>query len=147
MKKTVLAGCIAVFLGGTALAQTSQEGKLPQAAQDFIGKHFPSETVTGVEKGSSWEFWDNDDMYEAYLSNGVSIDFNKNGEVTEISTGKGTKVPAAALPVEIVSYVESNYSGLAIVSWGKDDKHQEIELENGREFEFDRNGKFLREDF
>lgn len=136
-----------MFLGVTAFAQTSQEGKLPQAAQDFIGKHFHTETVIGVEKENSWEFWDNDDMYEAYMSNGVSIDFNKKGEVTEISSGKGTKVPAAALPREIVNYVESNYNGLAIVSWGKDDKHQEIELENGREFEFDRNGKFLREDF
>ncbi len=129
------------------MAQNSQEAKLPQKAQDFIGKHYAAAKVVGVEKDNSWEFWDNDDLYEVHLSNGVSIDFDKEGTPTEISTPQGSSVPAEAVPAAITAYVNSNLEGLAIVSWGKDDKHQEIELANGREFEFDSNGKFLREEF
>ena len=147
MKKTIFALGIAVLAGGAAMAQNNSEVQLPQTAQDFIAQHFAAENVVGVEKDNSWEFWDNEDLYEVRLSTGVSIDFDTQGSPTEISTPQGTPVPAAALPSEIVAYVNSKLSGVAIVSWGKDDKHQEIELENGREFEFDKNVKFLREEF
>ncbi|MDX1602824.1 MAG: PepSY-like domain-containing protein [Salinimicrobium sediminis] len=143
MKKLILSG--ALMLGSFGLfAQTS--ASLPQNSQDYIKKNFSSATIETTKEESSWEFWDKDEKYEVHLSNGIKLDFNKNGEITEIDSKNNEAIPEAALPKEVVTYVQSNYSGNKIISWEKNDDEQEVELADGTELEFDAQGNFRKVD-
>lgn len=144
MKKLFLTG-IGILCSALLFAQTDTS-VLPQPSQNFITQNFASEQVTKVEKNDSWYNWDKDEMYEVRLGNGIKLDFNKEGEVTEIDSKEGTTIPPEALPEAIRTYLSSNESNAAIVSWEKDDDEQEVQLADGRELEFDANGKFLKED-
>lgn len=143
MKKLILSG--ALMLGSFGLfAQSS--ATLPQSSQDFIKKNFSSATIESTKEDSSWEFWDKDEKFEVHLSNGIKLDFNKNGEITEIDSKNNEAIPQAALPQNVVSYVQSNYSGSQIISWEKSDDEQEVELADGTELEFDAQGNFRKVD-
>lgn len=144
MKKLVLSGVLSMFTAGLLVAQTGEE-KLPQNSQEFIAQHFSSETITYVEK-DNWTPLKDDDMYEVHFSSGLEMSFNKAGEITEIEAARDQNIPSDALPDEILAYVNSNYPDFKIKSWEKDGKEQDVELSNGVDLEFDKNGKFLRVD-
>lgn len=145
MKKAVLTGVLSLFTFGVVLAQTGIE-ELPQVSKDYIEQQFPSEQVTYVEKDQDFLSWNNDDMYEVHFSSGLELTFSKAGEITEIDAPKDQAIPIAALPEAIVSFVEGNYSGVGITSWELDGNDQEVELTNGVDLEFDKNGNFKKID-
>jgi len=144
MKKVVLAGAFVICSLGL-FAQNNAD-ILPQNSRDFIDQNFSSATIESAKEDSSWEFWDKDEKYEVRLSNGIKLDFNKNGEVTEIDSNNREAIPEDALPANLVSYVKSNYAGAQIISWEKDDDEQEVKLANGTELEFDAQGNFRKVD-
>lgn len=145
MKKLMLTGIGILFSTSLLLAQTDTS-VLPQTAQDLIQQNFSGEAIAKVEKNDSWYNWDKDEMYEVRLKNGIKLDFNKEGELTEIDSKEGTTIPLEVLPEPIRTYLESHASDAQIVSWERDDDEQEVKLADGRELEFDANGKFLKED-
>lgn len=143
MKKLILAGA---FMIGSLGVFAQNTAAIPQNSQDFIKQNFSAATIESATEDSSWEFWDKDEKYEVRLSNGIKLDFNKNGEITEIDSNNREAIPQAALPANIVSYVNSNYAGAEIISWEKNDDEQEVELANGTELEFDARGNFRKVD-
>ena len=145
MKKLFFTGIGLLFSAALVFAQTDT-GKLPQSSQDFLKKHFSSEQVVKVEKNDNWYNWDKDEMYEVKLANGIKLDFNKTGEVTEIDSKEGFTIPPEALPQAIRSYLDQNDLSSEVVSWEKEDDGHEVQLADGRELEFDSAGKFLKED-
>lgn len=145
MKKTILAGILVMFSVSLTFAQ-ADANVLPQNAQDFIEENFASETLVSADKEDKWFSWDKNEMYEVHLSNGIKLDFNKSGEITEIDSRDNAPIPLEAVPEEIRSYVEENHSGADITSWEKDNDEQEVELSDGTDLEFDKNGTFLKQD-
>jgi len=145
MKKTILLGILMTCSVGLTYGQ-ADASVLPQNAQDFITSNFGSETIQKADKEDKWFSWDKNEMYEVHLSNGIKLDFNKNGEVTEIDSRDNAPIPVAAIPDEIRTYIEKNHSGAEIISWEKDNDEQEVELSDGTDLEFDINGKFLKMD-
>ena len=145
MKKAILTGVLSVFTIGFLLAQTGVE-ELPKSAKEYIEQQFPTENITFVEKDKDLMLWNNEDMYEVHFSSGLEVVFNEAGEVTEIDAAKDQEIPLEALPSTIVSYVDTNYKETGIKSWEVDGKDQDVELTNGVDLEFDKNGKFLRVD-
>lgn len=119
--------------------------ELPQEIQDFVAKHFGDVAVKSAEREVDMLNFGNGEMYEVTLDNGVKLDFNEAGAVTEIESKKNAKIPEAALPQSIVKYVKDNYTA-SIVSWESDKNDQEVELSDGMDLDFDPNGKFLKED-
>lgn len=145
MKKLLLTGIVIFFSFNAVIAQT-KISELPKTSQDFIKKHFNAEEVVKVEKNDNWYNWDNDEMYEVRLGNGIKLDFNKAGNITEIDSKEGSSIPLDALPAPIVAYLNQSGWSADIVSWEKDGSGHEVQLADGRELEFDANGKFLKED-
>lgn len=145
MKKVILTGVVSMFSMSLLFAQSGSQ-ELPQNSRDFIAQHFASESIASVQVEDSWLPWDNDDMYEVHFSSGLELSFNKAGEITEIDAAKDQQLPMEVLPAEIQSYVGSNYQNAAVSSWEKDGKDQDVELSNGVDLEFDKNGKFVRVD-
>src|SRR5690606_38760091 len=124
--KKVMVSVILMFFSVGMFAQATTD-KLPKTAQDFISKHFSSLTVEKVEENSNWQIWE-DEKYEVKFSNGLEVDFDENGEVLEIDSKNNESIPEAALPKNIVSYLQSNYPGITVVSWEKQKNEQEVEL-------------------
>lgn len=145
MKNLILTSVVLLFSFSGIYAQKNVE-KLPQTTKDFIKTNFPSEKITRMEKEKDLLDFGNEDLYEVVLENGIKMDFNKAGELTEINSRNGVAIPEGTIPANINSYVQKNYPGLHITSWEVDNNDQEVELSDGTDLEFDSAGKFLWED-
>lgn len=117
---------------------TSSE--LPQEITNYIAKHFPNHTILQV-------VIDRDDLtknYEVILSENISLEFNRQYEIIEIDGV--AQLPDSVIPAKILEYVSTNYPSNFITDWEIEDNHQQVELNNGLELEFNMQGDFLRID-
>lgn len=141
MKRIFLSLAFATFAVSTSFAQNN----LPEESQDFLDEHFSEWQIkqTDVEDGRLSV--DSSDMYVVQLSNGMVLDFDKQGNIVEIK-GNGERIPEDALPEKVYDYIKENYDTTFIMGWEKDGEEHEVELANGTELEFDKNENFMEED-
>ena len=111
--------------------------QLPAAAKSFIAKHFPQKKIAYAEKDGTINA-----TYEARLSDGTEIEFDKKGNWDKVDC-KRKAVPAALIPAAIAKYVKDNYPKAAIVKIDKERSGYEIELSNKLELKFNKSGKFV----
>lgn len=145
MKKIVLILMMIVGLNSVAGAKdtvTRDSSVLPQAARTAIANNFKSKvSLINVEKtlGAVSEF-------EVILSDGSEITFDKNGNWKEVDVPRGKAVPAGFIPAGVKDYVQQNHKGQKVESIDKDRQGYDVELSNGIDLKFDKDGKFLRYD-
>ena len=120
-----------------------ESAQLPQAARDFIATHFPDVTYTRVEKESRPD--DDGSIYDVHLSNGFEIDFDVDGNWTDID-GNKQAIPTAIIPVPITNYVTANYAGTTVNTIEIESYGYDVELSNGIDLVFDVSGGFVRID-
>lgn len=120
-----------------------ESNALPENARNFISTHFPDATYTLVKQNSVAD--DDGSIYDVYLSNGFEIDFDANGNWTDVD-GNTQAVPTAIIPAPIVSYVTANYSGQTINTIEIETTGYDIELSNGLDLVFNTQGEFIRID-
>jgi hypothetical protein len=118
---------------------------LPQTAKTLISTHFPTATIRLVEKQNNAGA--NGTVYDVSLSNGFEIDFDSNGNWTEIDGGRQA-IPTALIPEKIGIYVAANYPNQSITSIDKEKTYIGIELSNDLDLDlvFDVQENFLRID-
>lgn len=121
---------------------TSDVNVLPAAAQKLLKTHYPTVKVNHIKIDSNL-FGKKD--YDVVLSNGVEIDFDSEGNLDEIDCGY-LEVPAGIVLKPIREYVAKNFAGQKIVSYDVNTHSYDVELANGTELVFDRNGDFRRVD-
>lgn len=122
--------------------QVISANELPATATKFIQSHFPSEKISRAEKDVDI----NETSYEVYFSNGVKLEFDQNGNWTEVDGKKKVSIPTAFIDKDITDYVAKNYPNARIIKIENDRTHFEVELSNGLELKFDAQGHFLRMD-
>ena len=139
--------------------------QLPAAAQTFIQKTFPGQTVSYAKID-----FDGRKTYEVRLSNGTEVEFDKNGTWDKVDCNHSAvpanlvpaniatyvksnfpgativTVPTNLVPANIATYVKSNFPGATIVKIDKERYGYDIELSNDLELKFNKNGKMLRVD-
>lgn len=115
---------------------------LPTAAQQTLKKNFPKAEINRV-KIDTGVFGGKD--YEVVLDNGSEIEFNKDGEWTEVDCGH-KRVPDGFILQSIKEYIKTNHKKTWVVKIEKSNKDYDLELSDGTELKFDRSGKFLRYD-
>lgn len=145
MKKTITLMLVILLGVGIALAGEKiyrSANILPQTAQTMLKKHFGSQGVSMV-KVDSKTFGGKE--YEVILNDGTEIEFNNSGEWTEVDCGHNA-VPTGLVIKPIADFVKKNYSGAKIVHIEVKRSKYEVELNNGTELEFARDGRFLRVD-
>ncbi|MBR5254983.1 MAG: PepSY-like domain-containing protein [Bacteroidales bacterium] len=144
MKKLALL----VLMGLGFVSCESQEkvavefNQLPAKAQNFVKTHFSDKTITVI-------FYDKDLLdkdYEVIFEDTSNVDFNSKGEWTKIEVKVEPGVPTNAIPTSIVNYVNAKHPNTFIISINKDRRDYEVELRNGLDLVFDKNGNFLRYD-
>lgn len=129
--KLLLLLCVVLLSGSTALAgRRIDPSALPQKAQTFLNTHFNGIDVIKAEQDKDLFGTD----YEVDLSNGAEVEFDGNGEWTQVKMRKRETVPSAIIPTAIINYVNKNFKGLGIRKIEKERHLYEIELTNGVEY-------------
>ena len=104
--------------------------KLPVAAKEYIQTNFPGEKTTMVTKDDDLIFAD----YTVMLSNGIKLEFEHSGELTQISSPDG--IPAELLPVSIRNYVQTHYPNTGYLDFEIGKRTYEVKLTNRMELKF-----------
>lgn len=115
---------------------------LPKAAQTVINKNFKSQvSVVKIDKD-----FGRISEYEVILTDGTEITFDRNGNWDNVEVSNHTSVPKAFVPETISTYVKSQQPGQRIVGIDKERSGYDVELSNGVEMKFNKDGQFIRYD-
>lgn len=104
--------------------------KLPVAAKEYIQTNFPGEKITMVTKDDDLIFAD----YTVMLSNGIKLEFEHSGALTQISSPNG--IPAELVPVSIRNYVRTHYPDAGYLDFEIGKRTYEVKLTNRMELKF-----------
>ena len=116
------------------------ESEIPSPIIIFKTQHFSDTTLIRAIKDKEW----NTTTYEVYLEGDFELEFNSSYEITDIDGS--TKLPNSVIPQALLDYVSQNYTTNFITDWELELNHQQIELNNGIELEFEKDGIFIRVD-
>ena len=108
--------------------------QLPQNALQFIQKYFPNVNILYAEMDKKG--------YEVQLSNGVEIEFLRNGEFKEIE-GNYVALPFEILPQSVANTVGKTYPNTVITKIKRKWNFYEVKLNNMMELYIDANGQLL----
>ena len=135
--KKLLVILLSVFTIGTLSAQSSKErpitfNDLPENSQFFINHHFPEAKVSLAKMEKEFRSVN----YDVVLSDGVKIEFGKNGEWTEVDC-EYAAVPQSIIPLQIQERAKQISPDSEIVKIDRDSKNIEVKLSNGWDLKFD----------
>ncbi|MDE6110012.1 MAG: PepSY-like domain-containing protein [Muribaculaceae bacterium] len=139
----ILAAAAGLSLAASARGNYAHDASvLPEAARTVIANNCKAKvSLVKVEKTMG-----RIDEYEVILTDGTEITFDRNGNWENVETARNKQVPDAFLPKSIKTYVARNHKGTKIVGIEKERNGFEVELSNGIDMKFDKNGEFLRYD-
>ncbi len=136
MKKLILLLFGAFAIHSAALADNDKAipvNQLPQPAQQFIQTYF-GDQKTALAKQETGLF---EKSYEVVFANGDKIEFDRNGQWTEVQCRNGRTGPAEIVPEAIRSCAAEYYPDAMIRSIERDRNGYEINLSNRMELSFD----------
>jgi hypothetical protein len=113
-------------------------GNVPVEITTYVSTHFPDATILQVlndQEGTR-------KTYDVRLSDYISLEFDCQKRIIDIDGVEG--LPASVIPEAIAQYVRDNYPNEVITDWELDGRNQQIELKNGLDLEFNKDGAFLR---
>ena len=113
--------------------------ELMNPIKDFVSTYFSDCTILTADMDSEITGV----TYDVDLSCGVALEFDSKGEWLCVDCGM-SRVPDAIIPTSILDYVTNQYSELFIVHIDKERTGYEVELNNGYELVFNKNGEFVR---
>ncbi|MBO5839174.1 MAG: PepSY-like domain-containing protein [Bacteroidales bacterium] len=144
MKKLIMVimAAFAFFSCESSNPKLVEFSQLPANAQSIIKTHFADKVISTI-------FYENDLFdkdYEVRFEDGSKIDFDGNGEWTNIEVKKNGGVPVGVIPSAINSYVSSKHPNHYVIDIEKDCREYNVELNNGIDMVFGKNGNFKRYD-
>ncbi len=116
---------------------TTDIGRLPQKAREFVTTHFPQEKIMYIKIDE--ELLQTD--YEVRFESGTEIEFTGSGVWKEVDC-RYSAVPEAIMLPSIVTYVKQNFPEAYVTKIEKDGIYYEVELSNRLDLYFDRFGNF-----
>lgn len=143
MKRILMAVVVMLGFATAAMAKDTYSrdvNTLPKAAQTTLANNFKAKvSVIKIDKDLGRV-----SDYEVILTDGTEITFDRDGNWDNIEVGVKGKVPSAFIPTAISTYVKSHQPGQKIVGIDKERGGYEIELSNGVEMKFDKDGRFIK---
>ena len=135
----VLATVQMAFAGDVITRDAKQ---LPLTARNFINQYFTKPQIshikieTGILGSKS---------YEVLLTDRTEIDFDSNGNWTDVDCKKAA-VPAALIPASVKEYVKMNFPQEIITKIERGRSGEEVELANDYSLKFNKKGQFVSMD-
>lgn len=109
-----------------------QVAQMPEMAQTFIQRHF-----NDVQVRYAKQQYQPAREYEVVLVNGTKLEFDANGNWTEVDCKYGV-VPDEIVPQPLRDYVEKNYPDQRIVDIEQGRRGYKLELDNGLDLKFNK---------
>ncbi len=116
--------------------------ELPQKAQTFLKTNFTKEKAQQILKETEDYL---ETIYQVTFQGKLKIKFDKNGNWKEVD-GHRKPIPTRFIPEKILTYIKKSFPNNEVVKIEKEKKKYEVEISNGLELKFDREGNFLRID-
>lgn len=111
---------------------------LPAQAREFLTTHFEGKALSlAKEDRELFEL-----RYEVVLVGGEKIEFSRSGVWEEVSC-RYASIPSAIVPHEILSQVQRRYPEVAMTEISRERNRYEVQLANGMELIFDRQGRLI----
>ncbi|GGZ51099.1 PepSY-like domain-containing protein [Mesonia mobilis] len=137
MRKWIILGVVTLLAIFVGQAQENFD-KLPMNAQKIVKDYYAGHQVEKIDADPN----SGDESYQVKFKNGTKIDFNENGNATEISGEE--KIPSALIPEKMRLFLENRYGDDYVTDWKMDDDGHQIEMKSGAELVFDLDGNFLK---
>ena len=141
MKKLLLTLLVAVIsvLSVSARDEYVRNGNLlPTAAKTCLKNNFDAKVnLVKIDR----DFGRISD-YEVILTDGTEVKFDSKGNWEDVEVAESKSVPKAFVLAPIAAYVKKFQPGARIVGIEKHRRGYDLELSNGVEMKFDRQGNF-----
>ena len=121
---------------------TQDVKQLPLTARNFINQYFSKQRVSHIKIETNFL---QSKKYEVLLTDRTEIDFDSNGNWTEVDCKK-VAVPGALIPVSVKEYVKTNFPQEIITKIERGRNGVEVELGNDYSLKFNNKGKFVSMD-
>ncbi len=109
--------------------------QLPANIQAFVQQNFPGQSITFAQKDLELFGF----KYDVFLADGTQIEFDTD-DVWDKIERQGQGVPMTLVPQNIATHVQTNFPGTFIAKIDKDTFGYEVELSNGLELKFNKQG-------
>ena len=137
MKKFITLGILALFLLMTACSDRPVAlTQLPVTIQTFVQQAFPGKNITYAEKDLELTGY----KYDVVLADGTRIEFDTDDVWDKIECPLTNPVPTALIPAPIVAHIQANFPDAMITKIDKESYGYEVELANGLELKFNKQG-------
>ena len=143
MKKLFVIGILALSLLMTACSDKPvAPTQVPGPIKAFIQQNFAGQNITFAEKDLELTGW----KYDVVLTDGTRVDFDTDDAWDKIESPMTAPVPTALIPAPLVTYLQANFPDAMILKIDKEHYGYEVELANGLELKFNKQGALMEMD-
>ena len=137
MKQLLAVGIFALILLMAACSDKPvAPEQLPEPIKAFIQQNFPGQTISYAEKDAELT----GSKYDVVLNDGSRVEFDTDNVWDKIECPLTNPVPTALIPAPIVAHLQSQFPNALIVKLDKERYGYEVELANGLEMKFNKQG-------
>ena len=137
MKQLLAVGIFALVLLMAACSDKPvAPEQLPEPIKAFIQQNFPGQTISYAEKDAELT----GSKYDVVLNDGSRVEFDTDNVWDKIECPLTNPVPTALIPAPIVAHLQSQFPNALIVKLDKERYGYEVELANGLEMKFNKQG-------
>ena len=143
MKKLIALAILALILMMNACSDKPvTPEQVPAPIKAFIQQYFPGQTITYAEKDLELTGY----KYDVFLADGTRIDFDTDDVWDKINCPLTNPVPTALIPAPIATFIQANYPDAMITKIDKENRGYEVDLANGLELKFNKQGALVEMD-
>lgn len=110
--------------------------QVPQPIHMFVRQYFPGQTITYAEKDLEITGY----KYDVFLTDGTHIDFDTDNVWDKIECNMTRTVPTALIPAPLVVNIKASFPDAMILKIDKERYGYDVELANGIELKFNKQG-------
>jgi hypothetical protein len=137
MKRFRVLGILAFVLLMTACSDKPvTPEQLPAPIKTFLQQNFPGQTISFAKKDLEGFGY----QYDVVLADGTQIDFDTDDVWDKVACTLANPVPTALIPAPIVAHIQANFPDAMITKIDKEHYGYEVELANGLELKFNKQG-------
>lgn len=143
MKSYIVSGIFAIALLMTACSDKPVvPEQLPAPVKTFIQQQYPGGAITFAQKDLELTGW----KYEVFMADGTHIEFDTDDAWDKIEGSITNPVPTALIPAPIVTHLQANYPDAMVLKIDKERNGYEVELANGLELKYNKQGALMEMD-
>ena len=143
MKSFIVSGIFALVLLMTACSDKPVvPEQLPAPVRTFIQGAYPGAAITFAQKDLELTGW----KYEVFMADGTHIEFDTDDAWDKIESPMAKPIPTQVIPAPIATHLQANFPGAFVTKIEKERNGYEVELSNGIDLKYNKQGALTEMD-